>query len=104
MTLLDKMEKLVAVEQLELNCNDDVCLQITNLTPQIAKDFIRFQSIDETGWVYIPNNREKLDLAEWFKNRGCTVKFTISKELHCNLIKKWQLLRKIKTLNDHLYK
>lgn len=102
MSMLEKLEDIKHVKLLTLNCNDGISLEVTNVTPQIAKDFVRYQSINRTGWVYAPKDRDKIVLATWFLNRGCTTSFSINKDVDLPWFKRLNIGRKIWRLNRQL--
>lgn len=101
-SLLEKLEKIENLELLTLNCNDGISLEVTKVTPRIARDFVKYQSIAESGKVYIPHDTDKISTAAWFINRGCIVNFSLNHEMEINWIDKWLMKMKAKQLNKQI--
>jgi hypothetical protein len=98
MNLEEKLENITAVELIQLDFNNNIRMEISNTTPRIARDYVRYQSINRTGKIYAPEDEEKITLAKWFINRGCTVRFILNPDNKINLFQKLKSNRKVKRL------
>lgn len=84
---------------LKLHCGCGIKLEVRGVTSQIISDFIRYRSIDRTGLIIVPKDKDKLDLAMWFSNRGCKVKFLFEDNDSIGLFCKFLLRMKVCFLN-----
>ncbi|VBB09014.1 Hypothetical protein LUCI_4300 [Lucifera butyrica] len=97
--IADQIDELSRISRFRIRYDDNINMEVSEATSQILKDYIKYQSIKESGWCYAPKQKDKLLIAEWFIIRRCLVTFHVNPLAKLNWFQLWLLKYKVNELN-----